>query len=125
MLLKNKEIKVFVAGATGAVGSVLCRLLVGNYYKVFGMTRKQEKAEKLLQMKVNQVILNVYDKEALEAEIVKIQPNVIIHQLTDLPFGLPKEKMDDGLINNAKIRDIGTRNLISAARKTNVERFIT
>lgn len=120
----SNRLRIFLAGATGAVGIVLSRLLSNKGYSVYGMTRKKEKAEILKSLNVEPIILNVYEKDKLHNFIIKIQPDIIIHQLTDLPFGLPEDKMEEGLIRNERIRDIGTRNLISAARKTTVKRFI-
>jgi nucleoside-diphosphate-sugar epimerase len=116
--------KIFVAGSTGAVGRVLCRLLVEAGYRVFGMTRKEGKSEFLQSLNVEPVIVDVYDSENLSKMIRKIKPNVIFHQLTDLPFGLPKEKMPQGRINNERIRDIGTRNLVASAYEAKAKRII-
>lgn len=121
---QKNSLTVFVAGATGAVGIILCRLLSEKGYNIFGMTRKQEKSSLLASINVRPVILDVYDKEKLTKTLHKIQLEIIIHQLTDLPYGLPAEKMQEGLTNTVKIRDIGTGNLISAARGTSAKRFI-
>ncbi len=121
---RNKNFKVFLAGSTGAVGIVLCRLLSEKGYSVFGMTRRKEKMKLLASLNIQPVVLNVYEKDSLEKVLEEIQPKIIIHQLTDLPFGLPEEKMDEGLVNNQRIRDVGTRNLVSAAKKIFAERFI-
>lgn len=116
--------KIFVAGATGAVGIVLCQLLSRQGYEVFGMTRKEEKSKELLSLNVTPVIADVYDEGKLETIVLDIRPDIVIHQLTDLPFGVPEAKMAEGRIRNAKIRDIGTKNLIAAAVKAGVRRVI-
>jgi len=116
--------KIFVAGSTGAVGRVLCQLLVKAGYSVFGMTRNKEKSEFLQSLEVEPVIINVYDRENLSKIIRKIEPDVVFHQLTDLPFGLPSEKMTQGRINNEKIRDVGTRNLVASATEAKAKRII-
>jgi nucleoside-diphosphate-sugar epimerase len=121
--MQNGE-KIFVAGSTGAVGRVLCQLLVQAGYRVFGMTRKQEKSALLQSLNVEPVIVDVYDQENLSRMIRKIEPDVVFHQLTDLPFGLPTEKMTKGRINNEKIRDIGTRNLVASANEARAKRII-
>jgi nucleoside-diphosphate-sugar epimerase len=116
--------KIFVAGSTGAVGRVLCQLLVQAGYRVFGMTRKKEKSELLQSLNVEPVIMDVYDQDNLSKSLRKIEPNVVFHQLTDLPFGLPKEKMTQGRIDNEKIRDVGTRNLVASATEAKAKRII-
>ena len=124
MSVMNSDTKIFIAGATGAVGIVLCRLIAEKGYTVFGMTRKKEKAALLSSLNIKPVVLNVYEQDKVEKQITDIKPDIIMHQLTDLPFGLPAEKMQQGLIDNQKIRDIGTANLVRAAKKTAVKRFI-
>lgn len=115
---------IFVAGSTGAVGRVLCQLLVEAGHRVFGMTRKKEKSELLQSLNVEPVIVDVYDEENLSKMIRKIGPHVVFHQLTDLPFGLPTEKMTQGRIDNEKIRDVGTRNLVASANEAKAKRII-
>lgn len=121
--MQNDE-KIFVAGSTGAVGRVLCQLLVQAGYRVFGMTRKEERSELLQSLNVEPVIMDVYDQENLSRMIRKIEPHVVFHQLTDLPFGLPTDKMTQGRINNEKIRDLGTRNLVASANEAKAKRII-
>src|SRR5215204_1361056 len=116
--------KVFVAGSTGAIGRVLCQLLVNAGYRVFGMTRRKEKSELLQSLNVEPVIIDVYDKENLSKIIKQIEPNVVFHQLTDLPFGLSPERMIQGRINNERIRDVGTQNLVASANAAKAKRII-
>lgn len=120
----TNHLSIFVAGATGAVGRVMCRLLVDAGYEVTGITRAPEKAPFLESLGVKPAVVNVYDTERLNAAVRAAQPNVVIHQLTDLPYGVPKEKMAEARFNNAKIRDVGTRNLIQACQGLGVTRFI-
>ncbi len=121
--MSNKP-RVFVAGATGAVGRIMCQLLVTYEYEIFGLTRNVEKVESLESIGVRPVVADVYNKQRIVSLFKSIQPNIVIHQLTDLPFGLPSEKMKEGRIANAKIRDIGTKNLVLASQESEVTRFI-
>ncbi len=120
----SNPLRIFVAGATGVVGRVLCRLLIAHEYEVFGLTRRAEKVGFLESINVHPVVADVYDQKKIVSLFRSIQPTVVIHQLTDLPFGLPPEKMEAGRIANAKIRDVGTRNLILACQESDVTRFI-
>jgi nucleoside-diphosphate-sugar epimerase len=120
----NDHPTIFLAGATGAVGRVLCRLLVEAGYDVTGLTRAAEKAPMLESLGVKPVIANVYDTDLLTALIHDAQPTIIIHQLTDLPYGVPADKMAAARVHNDKIRDVGTRNLIQACQGIAVTRFI-
>lgn len=116
--------RIFVAGATGAVGRVVCQILAAEGYEVFGMTRRRERAAQLESLQVHPAIADVYDAPQVASLLASIRPTVIIHQLTDLPFGLPAEQMEAARARNAKIRDLGTRNLILGCRGLAVRRFI-
>lgn len=70
------------------------------------------------------VVVDVYDAERLNEELVRIQPWAVIHQLTDLPRGLSPELMAKAVENNARIRTEGTRNLVAAARAAGATRLI-
>lgn len=116
---------VFVAGATGAVGVPLLKLLVQTgLYRVFGTTRDGKKADLVKSLGASPVIVDVYDPDKLKHEMQLVKPDIVIHQLTDLPFGLPKESMDSALQRNARIRDEGTRNLIDSIRAVGAEQFL-
>lgn len=100
-------------------------MLVAQGYEVWGATRSQSKAEILREAGVRSVVLDVFDALKLENEMLKISPEVVLHQLTDLPDGLNYgDKMDEVLARNAKIREIGTRNLVAAAQKAGAKKII-
>lgn len=117
-------VRIFLAGATGAVGRSMCRMLDGLGYEVFGMTRSPEKAAFLEALHVTPVIADVYDAERVASLLAAIRPQIVVHQLTDLPYGLPPDKMAEGRQNNTRIRDVGTRHLVQAGRAAGVVRFI-
>jgi nucleoside-diphosphate-sugar epimerase len=115
---------IFVAGASGAIGKRLCPILVKDGWSVVGTTRRVEKTSMLENMGVDPVIVDVFDEKNLTDAIQKAQPEVVIHQLTDLPFGLDPDKMEEALVRNAHLREVGTRNLVAAATQANVKRMI-
>lgn len=115
---------IFVAGASGAIGRRLCRLLVEDGWRVTGTTRLPGRAENLRAMGVEPAVVDVYDDQALKYAVAEAQPEIVIHQLTDLPPGLDPARMEEGRIRNARIRDIGTRNLIAAALASGVKRMV-
>jgi len=115
---------IFVAGASGAIGRRLCRLLVGDGMSVIGTTRSAEKASYLRVIGVKPVILDVFDEVLLRSAIHAARPDAIIHQLTDLPPALDPAKMPEAIIRNARIREIGTRNLVAAAVTAGVKRMV-
>ena len=111
---------VFVAGAAGAVGRPLCRLLRRAGYAVVGTTRKPSAAAWLREAGVTPVMLDVFDAAAVSAAMRDAQPDVIIHQLTDLSSGFDPESLK----RNADLRRVGTRNLMDAAEAAGVGRVI-
>ncbi len=121
--MKNQK-TIFVAGASGAIGKRLCQILVKDGWFVVGTTRSNEKTSILEEMGVKPVIVDVFDDNTLTDVIKEAQPEIVIHQLTDLPFGLNPEKMTEALVRNARLREIGTRNLVSAATKAGASRMI-
>lgn len=116
--------RILVAGASGVIGRPLCRLLVEDGWHVIGTTRSMDKAEALGAIGVEAVIVDVFDEKELHRVVSAARPGIVVHQLTDLPPGLDPAKMAEGRVRNARIRDIGTRNLIAAAVACRVTRMV-
>ena len=116
--------KIFLAGATGAVGRRMLPLLRAAGYEVTGTTRVASKAEELRAAGIIPAVVDVFDAAALKAAVAAARPDVIVHQLTDLPHGLKAELMAEGLVRNARLRIEGTRNLVDAALGGGARRFI-
>ena len=116
--------RVFVAGAGGAVGRRLCRLLLDDGWEVTGTTRFPERAAALRANGVTPVIVDVFDESSLRRIVAESKAEVVIHQLTDLPRALDPTKMAEGRIRNARIRELGTRNLVMAAVAGGVKRMV-
>lgn len=115
---------IFVAGATGVIGSVLVKLLLQAGYRVYGSTRRKEQAQRLRSLGVSPVVVDVFDAQALEAQLLRIKPDCVVHQLTDLPRGLDPTQMAEAIARNARLRDQGTANLMAAARASGCERVV-
>jgi nucleoside-diphosphate-sugar epimerase len=115
---------IFVAGAAGAIGRPLCRLLIQDGWRVVGTTRSPEKAQILRSLGVEPVIVDVFDEARLLEVMANARPAVVIHQLTDLPPALDPTKMADAVIRNAHLRAIGTRNLVEAAIASGAKRMV-
>jgi nucleoside-diphosphate-sugar epimerase len=69
-------------------------------------------------------VVDVFDAPALVRAVKEARPEVVIHQLTDLPFGLDPAQMADARVRNARIRSEGTRNLVEAALAAGATRLI-
>ena len=116
--------RVLVAGAAGAIGRVLCRLLVADGHFVAGTTRSAVNAELLQALGVEPVLVDVFDAAALRQRMQDTRPDVVIHQLTDLPRVRTPEAMSAAFVRNARLREVGTRNLVEAAITSGVTRMI-
>jgi nucleoside-diphosphate-sugar epimerase len=114
----------FLAGASGAIGRRLVPILLENGWHVFGSTRSVDKAAELKKAGVEPVVVDVFDADALRNHLYEIRPNVVIHQLTDLPYALEAGQMTAALTRNARLREVGTRNLVAAVRHSGARRLI-
>jgi nucleoside-diphosphate-sugar epimerase len=114
----------FVAGATGAIGRVLCRLLLEDGWRVVGATRSAAKAADLQAQGVTPAVVDVFDAEALIDAVARACPTVVIHQLTDLPKEFSQANMIVARPGNARIREVGTANLVAAAVRAGAERVV-
>jgi nucleoside-diphosphate-sugar epimerase len=115
---------IFLAGASGAIGRRLAPLLLENGWRVFGSTRSLDKAAELKKAGVEPVVVDVFEADALRNHLYEIRPEVVIHQLTDLPYALEASKMTAALARNARLRDVGTHNLVTAAVHAGARRLI-
>src|SRR5262245_12330338 len=116
--------RIFLAGASGAIGRRLCLLLVQDGWQVTGTTRMPEKAALLREMGVEPAIVDVFEAANLRRVMTESAPGIVIHQLTDLPPGLDPKRMGGAPTRNARLREIGTANLIAAAVAAQAHRLI-
>jgi nucleoside-diphosphate-sugar epimerase len=108
--------RIFLAGASGVVGRRIVRLLVDSGHLVTGLTRRPRAAAVIEDLGGRVAVADVYDANAIGAAVRAAKPDVLIHQLTDLSAGDRSA--------NAKVRDVGTRNLIDAALSAGVDRVV-
>lgn len=113
--------RVFVAGATGAIGRVLVPALVDAGHEVAALTRHAEKADALRAAGATPVVCDVFDP-ALADHMVAFKPQVVINQVTDLPQRLAMIALKIRGLNRARTE--GTDALIAAARAAGAERFV-
>jgi len=116
--------RIFVAGASGAVGRRLLPLLREAGHAVAGTTRSAEKTAGLRALGADPVVVDVFDTAALSREVASFRPEVVVHQLTDLPPALDPAGMAAALPRNARLRDEGTRNLVRAALAAGARQFV-
>lgn len=102
-----------MAGASGLIGVRLVPLLVSAGHTVAGMTRSPGKADLLAGLGAEPVICDVYDASGLTKALASFRPDVVIHQLTDLPDSV--SDLAGAAAANRRIRIEGTANLLRAA----------
>lgn len=114
--------RIFLAGASGVLGVRLLPLLVTQGHVVAGMTRSPGKAERLRALGAEPVICDVYDAAGLREAVTAFRPELVMHQLTDLPDD--EASLTNAADANARIRREGTRNLLAAAEGAGARRFL-
>ena len=104
--------RIYFAGASGVIGRHLVPMLVAAGHTVGAMTRSPEKADGLAHAGAQPIVCDVFDRPALTAAVRAFSPDVLLHELTDLPDDLANLPAARTL--NARIRAEGTRNLLDA-----------
>lgn len=112
--------RIFVAGASGVVGRALVPLLVAAGHDVTGLTRSPEKRELLAGLGAEPVVCDVYDEPELQAAVAAARPELVVHELTDLPDVFDERALEA----NARIRRDGTANLVAAALAAGASRLV-
>lgn len=116
--------KIFVAGATGAIGRPLLAQLHSLGHDVIALTRSSEKAKALAEQGVEPAIADVFDADAVKAAVIQAQPEVVIEQLTSYPKTYTRESMSAAAALNARIRLEGGANVLAAAQAAGVRRYL-
>jgi nucleoside-diphosphate-sugar epimerase len=116
--------RIFLAGASGAIGRRLTPLLRNASHYVCGSTRSKANADALRSLGADPVVVDVFDALALSRAVALARPDVVIHQLTDLPKDLNPGEMGAAIVRTARIRTEGTRNLVRAAIAAGAHRFV-
>jgi nucleoside-diphosphate-sugar epimerase len=114
--------RIFIAGATGVIGVRLVPLLVSAGHAVTGMTRSGAKVDRLRALGAEPVVCDVFDTAVLREAVVAAAPDLVMHQLTDLPDDA--DQIAAFAARNNRIRTEGTRNLLEAARAAGATRFM-
>jgi nucleoside-diphosphate-sugar epimerase len=116
--------KVFVAGATGALGTQLVRQLAAAGHDVIGMTRSSAKTDMLQALGARPVVADALDPDAVAYAVAETEPEVIVHQLTALKGNPGVRNLDRFAAMTNRLRTEGTDHLLAAGRAVGVRRFI-
>jgi nucleoside-diphosphate-sugar epimerase len=117
-------LNIFVAGATGVIGVPLVKLLRAAGHTVTGGTRSPTKVAAIEALGATPAVVDVFDAAAFLRAVVAARPEVVIHQLTNLPDVLDPAERPAVLARNSKLRDEGTRNLMAAASSAGARRVV-
>jgi nucleoside-diphosphate-sugar epimerase len=117
-------VRIVLAGASGVIGRPLTTLLVDAGHVVVGTTRSAEKARELRALGADAVIVDAFDGKTLRDAVVQTRPDVVIHQLTDLPDVFDPARSAAVLVRNSRLRSEGTANLVAAALAAGTRRLI-
>jgi nucleoside-diphosphate-sugar epimerase len=114
-------VRVFVAGASGAIGRFLVPALVDAGHEVAGMTRRPERAAQIEGAGATPVVCDVFDAR-LATELAAFAPQIVINEITDLPQKLAMIALKVRGLNRA--RTVGNDRLIAAARAAGASHFV-
>jgi nucleoside-diphosphate-sugar epimerase len=115
--------RVFVAGATGAIGKQLVPRLVAAGHEVHGMTRSKAKQSLLFELGAVPVVADALDADQVAQAVAEAAPDVIVHQLTAIGAVNPRHLDRDFALTN-RLRTEGTDHLLSAGQAVGVRRFV-
>ena len=116
--------KIFIAGATGAVGRRLIPALIQLGHQVIGMSRSKDKMKMIRASGATPVIADAFDAKALNNALQETKPDVVMHQLTSVPGRLNLRNIGRDFALTNRLRTEGTDHLLAAAKAAGVHRFI-
>ena len=116
--------KVFVAGATGAIGKQLIPQLVAAGHEVTGMTRSPAKADALRALGAKAAVADGLDRAAVREAVLRAEPEAVIHQMTSLSGTFNLKKFDEFFALTNRLRTEGTDYLLEAAQAAGARRFL-
>src|ERR1700704_4579247 len=108
--------RVFVAGATGAIGKQLVPRLVAAGHEVHGMTRSESKRARLYELGAVPVVADALDPDQVAEAVGRARPQVIVHELTAIPDRLDMRHFDRDFALTNRLRIEGTDYLLSAGK---------
>ncbi len=116
--------RVFLAGATGAIGRRLAPQLAEAGHQVTAITRSKEKLGELQRLGTEPVLCDVFDAGRLGSVVARAEPDAVINELTDLPQSLKPRRLAEYYAANDRVRREGTKNLLDAARGAGARRYL-
>src|SRR6266498_2889265 len=121
---KENTMRVFIAGASGAIGTRLVPQLIARGHEVIGTYRSPANAERLRVYGAEAVALDLLDANAVRKAALGAEPDAIVHQATALANASFGRNFDRTFAQTNRLRTEGTDNLLAAAREAGVSRFV-
>jgi nucleoside-diphosphate-sugar epimerase len=116
--------KVFVTGATGAIGTQLVPQLVARGHEVVGMTRRRTSRDAVRALGAQPVVANALDEEAVWHAVMDAAPEIVVHEATALRGAMNMRRIDRYFAATNRLRTEGTDHLLAAARDAGARRFV-
>jgi nucleoside-diphosphate-sugar epimerase len=116
--------RIFVAGATGAIGSRLVPMLVRRGHDITGTTHSPAKAGAVRALGADPVVVDALDRERVLAAVADAKPEVVVHQLTALSGPPDLRRFDNYFALTNRLRTEGLDHLLEAARAAGTRRFV-
>jgi nucleoside-diphosphate-sugar epimerase len=116
--------RVFVAGASGAIGSRLVPQLIERGHEVIGTSRSPANAERVRALGAEPIVLDLLDPRAVRKAVLESEPDAIVHQATALADVRFSRNLDRSFAQTNRLRTEGTDALLAAAREAGVRRFL-
>ena len=116
--------RVFVAGASGAIGTRLVPQLIERGHEVIGTFKSPPKEARLRASGAEAIALDLLDAPAVRRAILDAKPEAIVHEATALAGGGFSRKLDKTFAQTNRLRTEGTDTLLAAAREAGVQRFV-
>src|SRR5208283_582950 len=117
-------VRVYLAGASGAIGRRLLPLLLAEGHQVSAMTHSPQKLDALRAAGAEPVLADALDADAVHASVLAARPEAVIHELTALPRRINPRTIARDFLTNDRLRTEGTRNLVAAAQAAGASRFV-
>ena len=116
--------RVFVAGASGAIGTRLVPQLIDQGHRVIGTFNSPGNAERVRALGAEPIALDLLDPRAVRKAVLETQPDAIVHQATALADVRFSRNLDRSFAQTNRLRSEGTDALLAAAREAGVPRFL-
>jgi nucleoside-diphosphate-sugar epimerase len=118
------EMRIFIAGAGGAVGRRMVPMLLAEGHEVVGTTHSAGKVDAIRRLGAEPVVLDAFDAQAVRQAVAKAAPDAVVHQMTALSGSQDLRRIDRTFALTNRLRTEGTDILLAAARAAGTRRFV-